>query len=221
MCGGFTCSKNALISLNVLYVMVGFLLISVGVYARAASIVTNLPIVSGILACGVILILISILGLAGAVRHHQVMLFFYMIILFLLFLIQFSIASSCLAVSSEQQQEFAEQGWNRVPQPIRNEVQETFLCCGFNTTSNANNNGTCDLINKQCCAGQSNDVCRCPPCGPKLEDKIDYAFKLCGGLGIFFSFTEVLAVFLARRYRNQQDPHYLPARAVFPNNYQF
>lgn len=56
--------------------MVGFLLIGVGVYARAASIVTNLPIVGGILACGIILILISILGLAGAVKHHQVMLFF-------------------------------------------------------------------------------------------------------------------------------------------------
>jgi len=56
--------------------MIGFLLIGVGVYARAASIVTNLPIVGGILACGVILICISMLGLAGAVKHHQVMLFF-------------------------------------------------------------------------------------------------------------------------------------------------
>lgn len=117
MCGGFSCSKNALIALNVLYVvsyivffssyaaydpffplylpsirqlqyaltdclfryilqLVGFLLIGVGVYGRAASIVTNLPIIGGILACGIILILISILGLVGAVKHHQVMLFF-------------------------------------------------------------------------------------------------------------------------------------------------
>lgn len=56
--------------------MVGFLLISVGVYGRAASIVTNLPIVGGILACGIILILISILGIIGASKHHQVLLFF-------------------------------------------------------------------------------------------------------------------------------------------------
>lgn len=55
---------------------VGFLLMGVAVYGRAASIVTNLPIIGGILACGVFLILISILGLAGAVKHHQVMLFF-------------------------------------------------------------------------------------------------------------------------------------------------
>lgn len=59
-----------------LFQMVGFLLIGVGVYGRAASIVTNLPIIGGILACGVILILISVLGLIGAVKHHQVMLFF-------------------------------------------------------------------------------------------------------------------------------------------------
>lgn len=52
------------------------MLIGVAVYGRAASIVTNLPIIGGILACGIILILISILGLVGAVKHHQVMLFF-------------------------------------------------------------------------------------------------------------------------------------------------
>ncbi|XP_017845143.1 tetraspanin-13 [Drosophila busckii] len=231
MCGGFTCSKNALIALNILYVMIGFLLIGVGVYARAASVVTNLPIVGGILACGVILICISMLGLAGAVKHHQVMLFFYMIILFMLFLIQFSIASSCLAVNAEQQQQFAEQGWNTVPPQLRKQVQDNLLCCGFNNTAPTpniiNNHVTstdepsCDAINRLCCADSKDPLCHCEPCGPLLEDKINYAFKLCGGLGIFFSFTEVLAVFLARRYRNQHDPCYLPARAVFPHNYQY
>ena len=45
-------------------------------YGRASAIVTNLPIIGGILACGVFLILISILGLIGAIKHHQVLLFF-------------------------------------------------------------------------------------------------------------------------------------------------
>lgn len=51
-------------------------MIGVTVYGGASTIVGNLPIVNGILACGVILILISVLGLVGAVKHHQVMLFF-------------------------------------------------------------------------------------------------------------------------------------------------
>jgi len=50
--------------------MVAAVLISV------STLVTNLPIVGGILACGILLILISLLGLYGAAKHHQVVLFF-------------------------------------------------------------------------------------------------------------------------------------------------
>lgn len=69
----------------------------------------------------------------------------YMIILFMLFMIQLSIAASCLAVTSEQQQKFAEEGWNRVPNSIRKEVQDTFYCCGFNTTT-TDPSLSCDVV---------------------------------------------------------------------------
>lgn len=121
-----------------------------------------------------------------------------MIILFLLFLIQFSIASSCLAVSSEQQQELAEHGWNNVPDSIRKQVQDSFLCCGFNSTSSVPNDTSCDIVIKQCCVDSYDPTCHCPPCLQLLENKIDYAFKLCGGLGIFFSFTEVSHITLKK-----------------------
>lgn len=42
-----------------------------------------------------------------------------------------------------------------------------------------------------CCPPNSAPDCTCSPCMQKLEDTIDYAFKLCGGIGLFFSFTEV------------------------------
>ncbi|CAO1425443.1 unnamed protein product [Diamesa hyperborea] len=220
MCGGFTCSKNALISLNVLYVLVGILLISCAVYGRASNLVINLPILGGILACGIILIIISIMGLIGAVRHHQVILFFYMIILFILFLVQFSIACSCLAVNQDQQKELADKGWHRVSDDIKQEVQDTFQCCGFNSTA-IPDHPSCEIVNKKCCPPNAID-CSCSPCLPRLQDKIDFAFRLCGGIGLFFSFTEVLAVFIARRFRNQHDPMDLPSRAVFPkSNYQY
>lgn len=61
-----------------------------------------------------------------------------MIILFLLFLIQFSIAASCLAVSPVQQRQFAEEGWNIASDDIKKKVQDTFLCCGFNATDTLN-----------------------------------------------------------------------------------
>jgi len=55
---------------------VACVLMSVAVYGRASSLVTDLPIVGGILACGIILFGVSIVGLVGALRHHQVLLFF-------------------------------------------------------------------------------------------------------------------------------------------------
>lgn len=140
----------------------------------------------------------------------------YMIILFLLFLIQFSIASSCLAVSSDQQKQLAEEGWTHVSDDLKSHVQETFVCCGFNSTdaANTNNHPSCEAITVDlcvmpyastpksilmfvyvlqnvCCPTGSPPDCACQPCLPKLEDTISYAFKLCGGIGMFFSFTEV------------------------------
>ncbi|XP_018305501.1 tetraspanin-13 isoform X1 [Mycetomoellerius zeteki] len=225
MCGGFTCSKNALTALNILYIVVAFILIGVAVYGRASALVTNLPIIGGILACGVILFLISILGLIGAVKHHQVLLFFYMLILFLLFLIQFSIACACLAVNTKQQEQLAEQGWRRVGPDLRAKVQTTFNCCGFNSTTD-DSGASCDEVNKICCQSIDPQMpctsTTCPPCMHKLQSTIDYAFKLCGSIGLFFSFTEVIAAFLARRYRNQLDPQEKAARAIFPqHNYLY
>ncbi|KAM3964237.1 tetraspanin 97E [Aphomia sociella] len=227
MCGGFTCSKNALIALNILYVVVASILISVAVYGQASSVVANLPIVGGILACGVFLILISILGLAGAVKHHQVMLFFYMVILFLLFLVQFSVACACLAVNSDQQETLAQQGWKKVHIDVKEQVQERFQCCGFRSRL-VPENGTadypsCELVDKICCQNMHNfPNCQCEPCMEKLKETIDYAFKLCGGIGLFFSFTELFAVWLARRYRNQPDPNYKEPHAIFPRkNYLY
>ncbi|PBC27131.1 Tetraspanin-31 [Apis cerana cerana] len=214
MCGGFTCSKNALTALNILYIVVAFILIGVAVYGRASALVTNLPIIGGILACGVILILISIIGLIGAVKHHQVLLFFYMLILFLLFLIQFSIACACLAVNAKQQEQLAEQGWKHAPE-LRTKVEETFNCCGFNGTDSTFIMNTSDSLsckNKLCSCQYPTDIdCECPSCMQKLQSTIDYAFKLCGSIGLFFSFTEFVGVWLTVRYRNQKDPRANPS----------
>lgn len=64
-----------------MFKVVGFILIAAAVYGRASALVTNLPIIGGILACGIFLILVSILGLFGAIQHNQVMLFFVSFIL--------------------------------------------------------------------------------------------------------------------------------------------
>ena len=87
--------------------MVAFLLIGVGSYAKTSSIVVTLPVVGGIVACGVFLLFVAILGLIATMKHHQVMLFFYMMILFAIFVIQFSVACACIGFTEKQEQDLA------------------------------------------------------------------------------------------------------------------
>lgn len=58
-----------------------------------------------------------------------------MIILFFLFLIQFSIACACLTVNSTQQEELARQGWASSSDKFKEEIQQTFQCCGFDNNT--------------------------------------------------------------------------------------
>lgn len=77
-----------------------------------------------------------------------------MVILFLLFLIQFSVACACLGVNSEQQDQLAEQGWERVDNGTRAQVQEEFSCCKFDGKVDVNYPGPgCDLLEVRilCC----------------------------------------------------------------------
>lgn len=224
MCGGFTCSKNALTALNILYILVAFILIGVAVYGRASAIVTNLPIIGGILACGVFLILISILGLIGAIKHHQVLLFFYMLILFLLFLVQFSVACACLAFDAKQQYQLAKQGWSTVSPDIKNKVEKTFDCCELDNKSNSVMTTTSVPqyeCQRSCCSRDDKGGCHCQSCMEKLQTTINYAFKLCGGIGLFFSFTEVVAAVIAYRYRNQIDPDNKAASAIINRHHSY
>lgn len=166
--------------------MVGSLLIGTAVYGNRY---TDLPILPSAIACGIVLIFLSLLGLYGSAMHNQVSLFFYMIILFCLFIVQFAIACSCLAVNKHQQEVFARQSWDEFDDEFKSEVQNKFLCCGFNSTTAADH-PSCDAVNKLCI--NTNNLC--PPCLHELESTIDSAFRVTGTIGLLFSFSEVSTI---------------------------
>uniref|UniRef100_A0A669C893 Tetraspanin 31 n=2 Tax=Oreochromis TaxID=8139 RepID=A0A669C893_ORENI len=117
VCGGFTCSKNALCSLNVVYMLVGLLLIGVAAWGKGYGLVSSIHIIGGVIAVGVFLLLIAVVGLIGSSSPTQT---------------------------------------------------------------------------------------------PMLDHATE-ALKILGGVGLFFSFTEILGVWLAVRYRNQKDPRANPS----------
>ena len=82
---------------------VAFLLIGVAAAAKNADYIRSVSTVGGIVACGVFLLFIAIVGLYGTVKHHQILLFVYMVVLFSIFVIQFSVACACLAASTDDE----------------------------------------------------------------------------------------------------------------------
>lgn len=195
-CAGFTCSKNSLCALNILYVMVSLLLIGIAAWGRWLGLVSSFQVVGGIIGVGVFLFIVALAGLLGAIRHHQVLLFFYMIVLLMVFVVQFSVSSACLAINKDQQAQLLEVGWNS----SRLDVEKTLNCCGFHQFDQ---NVTCPAA----CFSQHT----CSPCADKILEHAGEVLRFVGGIGLFFSFTEILGVWLTYRYRNQKDPRANPS----------
>lgn len=239
MCGSFTCSKNTLVGLNVIYILVSFLMIGVAVHGKVSGIVTSLPIVGGITACGIFLLMISVIGLIGAVRHHQVLLFFYMVVLFLIFLIQFSVSCAALAINEDDENRIIEAAWKQSPPSLKIQAERSFDCCGLglNTSSDPqvnpvpspedmkwsiDNHVFDHFPTAKCFHAPSNGTIPpvpppgCLTCYSLISDKVNSGFNGAGGLGLFFSFSELIGGLVAYRYRNMLDPFgSTPAGAPF------
>jgi len=244
MCGSFTCSKNTLVGLNVIYILVSFLMIGVAVHGKVSGIVTSLPIVGGITACGIFLLMISVIGLIGAVRHHQVLLFFYMVVLFIIFLIQFSVSCAALAINKNDENKIIEAAWKKSASSSPSliiQAEQTFDCCGLGLDTTADPQVTTDptqadmqfsidnnvfdrFPNAKChhgpINGKKNGTIPVPPgcqtCYSLISDKVNSGFNGAGGLGLFFSFSELVGGLVAYRYRNMLDPFgSAPAGAPF------
>jgi len=226
MCGGFTCSKNTLVGLNVIYILVSFLMIGVAVHGKVSGIVTSLPIIGGITACGVFLLMISVIGLIGAVRHHQVLLFFYMVVLFLIFLIQFSCSCAAIAINPNDEKIMIKKAWQTAETHSKSlviQAEQTFDCCGLGIDANdtvylkpttkdqkwtVDNQVFDDNYKDYKCYHPEGEPMKeeCQTCYSQISDKVNYGFNSAGGLGLFFSFTELFGGIVACRYRNLMDP---------------
>jgi len=215
MCGSFTCSKNTLVGLNLIYMLVSLIMIGVAVHGKVSGIVTSLPIVGGITACGVFLLFISVVGLVGALRHHQVMLFFYMVVLFLIFLIQFSVACAALAINENDEKQIILKAWDSAPVSVKVQAERSFDCCGvglnedkspyINPTDDdkkwSDDNGVFNGTEYKAYACYNHSSPNCLTCFSHINEKVNSGFNAAGGLGLFFSLTELFGVICTHKYR--------------------
>ncbi|KTG02487.1 hypothetical protein cypCar_00002046 [Cyprinus carpio] len=114
--------------------MVSLLMIGIAAWGKCFGLVSSFQVVGGIIGVGVFLFFVALAGLIGAMKHHQVLLF--------------------------------------------------FPCFHYST---------------------------CTTCAAKIQEHAGEVLRFVGGIGLFFSFTEILGVWLTYRYRNQKDPRANPS----------
>jgi len=187
----YTCSRNTLAAINTIFVFLGLILIGVAAYGKKEALLVSVPALGGVIACGVFLLLIAILGLVGAIRHNQVILFFYMIIMSLLFILLLAFSVAVLAITHDQQKLLIQKAWQLDNHGDQTKtIEKQFKCCGLD--KDHFNKTECTMVSKRCY--------------DQIAGPLDKALSVSGGVGLFFSFTLLLAVYLTVRFRNQKDP---------------
>ena len=216
--------------LNVIYILASFLLIGVAVHGKVSGIVTNLPILDGITACGVLLLMASVVGLIGAFSHNKPILLFYMVCIFVIFLIQLSVSCASLAITENDMKALIKTAWEtaKIQNPsLVVQAEQTFDCRGLGIEENDrlymvpsmedqkfnNLNFVFENYPNALCYHEFgkplND--NCLTCYPPIRYKVDSTFNAAGGLGLFFSFAELVGGVVAFRFRHilASDPVYV------------
>ncbi|EDV27750.1 Tetraspanin-31 [Trichoplax sp. H2] len=188
----YSCVRNSLGALNVLYMIIGLVILGVAGYARGVAKFTSLAALGALVAVGVILLLIAIIGFVAAIKHHQILLFMYMIFMSLLFIIDFAISIAALALNQQQQKDLLSKAYDGLTPEDKTALHNRLKCCGFNNSTNIDCPSSCDNS--------------CKTCYNVVKEPIALALKAGGGVGLFFSFTFFLAIYFARQFRNLKDP---------------
>uniref|UniRef100_UPI003AAF4BF3 tetraspanin-31 isoform X2 n=1 Tax=Centroberyx gerrardi TaxID=166262 RepID=UPI003AAF4BF3 len=97
--------------------------------------------------------------------------------------------------------------WGMLNNKTKADLENQLNCCGLlnTTTSRAQFDKDWQSCPAPC------KYKNCLTCGEKMLHHATEALKILGGVGLFFSFTEILGVWLAVRYRNQKDPRANPS----------
>ena len=107
-------------------------MILLGVFS--GSIITDLPIVPGLLACGVFLLLLSVIGFVAACKPHRTLLLCYIIFIAIIVAIQVSISIACLAVPKNREERIIQEAWDYCEgnnlQYIH-DSEQVYRCCGY------------------------------------------------------------------------------------------
>ena len=140
--------KKCFWAINIFNIIISIILISVGTHCKNAVGFGSIPIIGGIIACGVLLFLITAFGLFAAYGKNQTFLFYFMIGIGVLFIIQISVAIACVQGGNEKSENVLTKHWEKFDTPKKHlklrEAELKFECCGLNGSDQRFNTNNTD-----------------------------------------------------------------------------
>jgi len=140
--------------ISIFNVIVSIILISVGTHCKNALQFGSIPIIGGIIACGVFLFLITAFGCFAAYGKNQTYLFYFIIGIGVVFLLTFSISIACLSGGDDKVEKVLSKQWEKydTTKKDRNlklrEAEAYFGCCGLDESDARRN--MCDKVDDYC-----------------------------------------------------------------------
>lgn len=219
---GYRLNKILLLFINVFYLAISISLISIAAYSWYTAKLASSHIILGIVFVGVALLLLSFLGICSALTHSQAMLFFYVAFMLLVFVIQYALAISSLALAHRDLAKLIRSTWNshyldarpEMKHDLLQDVMQTFQCCGLDKADYRKNikkmyGANCESfasdpmnpskIRQEFVHNEGN-------CGYLIETKIDKIMQHCGSIALLFCFFEMFGIWLAMKFRNMKNP---------------
>jgi len=194
-CATGKCVKLTLLVLNLIFLLMAILLISLGGYAlhklELLSHVVNSVLPSFLIVLGVMMFLLSFFGCCGAWRESKTMLLIYLLALFFLLLAQMIVGGVAYQYKNDAERTLGNQWRSNFADSDRNFFQNEFTCCGYDNVS--------DCIGSNCVTqAQFNTTTGLKPgCGTKLRSYIDNNLIIVEVIGLTFGSIQMLGLCLA------------------------
>lgn len=136
MCGNnCKCQSKLLVAINIVYLLIGVFIILLGFLGNNSnSTIADLPILPGLFACGVFLLLLSIIGFVAACKPRRTLQLCYIIFIAITVIIQVSISIACLAVQEDREERIIQEAWDYCEGSNLQYIHDSeavFRCCGY------------------------------------------------------------------------------------------
>ncbi|XP_060767037.1 tetraspanin-31-like [Neoarius graeffei] len=209
---GFVCVRNTLCAVNAVELVVGVSLIAAAAYGRSFGIVWSLSIISVVMVVGLFLIFVSTLGLVGALRQNQMVLFTYILAMMFVFVFQFAVSCSCLTLGKEKQEKLLSMSWEMMRNETRRSLEQQLDCCGLINSAEKQHVFRTDV---NLCTAACKRTAQCFTCGDLMLQCAAETLSFLGGVGLFCSFSQLVTMWLTVQYRNQKPPQLSSRTAGF------